>query len=103
MECAAGSDRSHSGLMFAARITLPHFSVSLAMSFLNSAGEPERMVRPSFANRALSLGSVRPALISLLSLSICAAVFLGAQRPSLVIPPVVERGAQARTRDVKIG
>ena len=31
--------RHHSGLMLAARITLPHFSVSSAMSFPNSVGD----------------------------------------------------------------
>jgi hypothetical protein len=31
----------------AARITLPHFSVSLAMNFPNSLGEVENAVAPS--------------------------------------------------------
>ena len=37
MECGGCG---HSGLMLAARITLPHFSVSAAMSLPKSAGEP---------------------------------------------------------------
>src|SRR5438445_11182459 len=50
--------------MFAARITLPHFSVSSAMSLLKSAGEPVSGVPPRSASRALILGSARAALIS---------------------------------------
>jgi hypothetical protein len=59
----------HSGLMLAARITLPHFSVSSAMSLPKSAGEPGSTVAPRSTSRALILGSARAALISLLSLS----------------------------------
>src|SRR5215472_6892697 len=73
----------HSGLMLADRITLAHFSVSSAMSFPKSAGEPTNGVPPRSASRALILGSARPALISLLSLSmISAGVFLGAPTPN---------------------
>src|SRR5262249_26793126 len=36
----------YSGLMLAARITLPHFSISSAMSFPKSAGEPGSGVLP---------------------------------------------------------
>src|SRR6202040_3906612 len=62
--------------------TLPHFSVSSAMSLPKSAGEPASTVPPRAASRALSLGSARPALISLLSFAtISAGVFLGAPRP----------------------
>jgi hypothetical protein len=43
----------HSGLMFAARITLAHFSVSLAMSLPKSAGEAESAVLSNSANRIL--------------------------------------------------
>ena len=76
MECPAATP-THSGLMFAARITLPHFSVSSAMNLPKSAGEPESTVPPRSAIRALILGSARPALISLLSLStISTGVFL---------------------------
>src|SRR5262249_11254879 len=73
----------HSGLMLAARITLPHFSVSSAMSLAKSAGESASTSPPRSASRALILGSARPALISLLSLStLSAGVFLGAPMPN---------------------
>ena len=48
------------GLMFAALITLAHFSVSSAMSLPKSAGEPASAVPPRSASRALILGSARP-------------------------------------------
>src|SRR6516165_2925243 len=74
--------RDHSALMLAARITLPHFSVSAAMNFPKSAGEPGRGVPPKSASRAFIFGSARAALISLLSFStISAGVFLGAPTP----------------------
>jgi len=41
--------RPHSALMLAARITLPHFSVSSAMSFPKSAGEPASATPPKSA------------------------------------------------------
>ena len=41
---------SHSGLMFAARITFPHFSVSSATSVLKSSGEPPRIMPPKSAS-----------------------------------------------------
>src|SRR5262245_41656366 len=72
----------HSALMLAARITLPHFSVSSAMSLPKSAGESASTSPPRSASRAFILGSASAALISLLSLStISVAVFLGAPRP----------------------
>src|SRR5262245_7442848 len=40
------SGRVHSGLMLEARITLPHFAVSSAISFPNSPGNNERPVLP---------------------------------------------------------
>ena len=40
----------YSGLMLAARITLPHFSVSSAMRILKSAGEPARIMPPRSAS-----------------------------------------------------
>src|SRR5439155_24645119 len=74
--------RHHSALMPAARITLPHFSVSSAMSLPKSAGEPGRTVPPRSPNRAFILGSARPVLVSWLSFStISVGVFLGAPRP----------------------
>ena len=39
-------EAAHSALMLAARITLPHFSVSSAMNLPKSAGEPENAVPP---------------------------------------------------------
>ena len=69
--------------MLAARTTLPHFSVSSAMSLPKSAGEPASTVLPRSAMRALILVSARPALISRLSLStISAGVPLGAPMPN---------------------
>src|SRR5262249_41621661 len=72
----------HSGLMLAPRITLPHFSVSSAMSLTKSEGEPGITVPPKSAILALILGSARPALISLLSvLMTCEEVLRGAPIP----------------------
>ena len=71
--------------MLAARMTLPHFSVSAAMSLPRSAGESASTVPPKSASRALILGSARPALISLFSFStISAGVALG-----LDVPPTL--------------
>ena len=81
MECRPLA--GHSGLMSANLTTLPHFSVSSAMSLPKSAGEPASTVPPRSASRAFILGSARPALISLLSLStISAGVFFGAPMPN---------------------
>src|SRR6516165_9325972 len=75
--------RPYSGLMLAARITLPHFSVCSTTILSSSAGEPVNAVAPSSANRAAILGLVSPALISLLSLSTTSTgVFLGAPIPT---------------------
>src|SRR6516225_4380916 len=65
----------HSALMLAARITLPHFSVSSAINFPKSVGVIGIGEPPRSASRALILGSARAALIS-------AGVFLGAPRPN---------------------
>src|SRR5262249_35428668 len=63
-------------------ITLAHFSVSVVMNLAKSEDEPGNTVAPRSANRAFNLGSTRPALISLLSLStISADVSLGAPMP----------------------
>ena len=84
MEYRARED--HSGLMLAARITLPHFSVSSAMSLPKSAGEPGSTVPPWSASRAFMFGSVRAAFTSLLSFStISGGVFLGAPTPNQVL------------------
>jgi hypothetical protein len=73
---------TYSGLMLAARITLPHFSISLAMNAPKSAGEPPKTAPPRSAIRALNLGLASAALISLLSLStMSAGVPLGAPMP----------------------
>src|SRR5262245_59451792 len=79
-----GADgRHHSGLIWAARITLAHFCVSSARSLPNSAGVSASAVPPRSAKRALILGSARAVAISLLSLStIAAGVCLGAPTPS---------------------
>ena len=76
----------HSGFMPANFTTLAHFSVSSAMSFPNSAGEPGSTEPPMLARLALILGSARAALIYLLSLStISAEVFLGTPMPYQVL------------------
>src|SRR5262245_61829323 len=72
-----------SALMLAARITLPHFSVSAAISLPKSAGEPTSTVPPNSASRDLISGSARPALIALFRLStISIGVLLGAPKPA---------------------
>src|SRR5262249_1315175 len=68
-----------SALMLRARMTLPHFSTSSAMSLLKSDGEPTNAVPPSSESRALILGIARPTFSSLLSRPmISVGVFLGA-------------------------
>jgi hypothetical protein len=77
-----GVGSPYSGLMLAARITWPHFSVSFAKNVPNSAGELANGVLPRSASRPLIVGSVRAALISRLSLStISAGVLLGPPTP----------------------
>src|SRR4051794_23766005 len=46
----------HSGLIFAARTTLPHFSVSSAMTLPKSAGKPASTVPPISTSRSLIFG-----------------------------------------------
>jgi hypothetical protein len=71
-----------SALMLAARITLPHFSVSSAISLPKSAGEPGNVHAPISASRALSSASASPTLISRFNLStMSAGVFWGAHTP----------------------
>src|SRR6516165_7347455 len=73
---------AHAGLMLAALITLPHFSVSSAMNLPKSDGDNPNGVPPKSAIRAFKLGSARPALISLLILSMTSSgVPLGAPIP----------------------
>src|SRR5262245_769597 len=78
-----GTSGDHSGLMPANLITLPHFSVSSAMSLPKSVEEPGSTFPPRSASRAFNLGSESAALISVLSLSmISLGVFFGAPTPN---------------------
>src|ERR1700731_386656 len=80
--CKNDQPANQSGLAPESFTTLPHFSVSSAIRFPKSAGEPTSTVPPRSASRALSLGSARPALISLLSLPmISAAAFFDTPTP----------------------
>src|SRR5207244_12937112 len=75
MEC-------HSALMLAARITLPHLSVSSVRSIPKSADDPENTEASSAASCDFIVGSARNALISLFRLStISTGVPLGAPTP----------------------
>src|SRR5262245_41835793 len=79
-------DRPQSALMLRARMTLPHFSVSSAMSLPKAAGAPGRTVPPRSATRDFILGSAWLAMITLLILStISAGVFLGPPTPYQVV------------------
>ncbi len=49
-------ERGYCGLMLAARITLPHFSVSSAISFPKSAGEPASTNSAEFGRLCLHGG-----------------------------------------------
>src|SRR5262245_9056289 len=59
----------HSAFIPANLTTLVHFSVSSAMNFPKSAGEPANTAAPRSVRRVFVLGSARAALISLLSFS----------------------------------
>src|SRR5262249_24155004 len=73
---------AHCGLMLAALTTLPHFSVSVAISVPKSAGEPASAIPPKSPSRAFMLGSAKAALISLLRVSmISGGVAFGAAIP----------------------
>src|ERR1700733_13628390 len=64
----AGHDAaSHSALMPAARMILPHFSVCAAMNLPNSAGELANGSSPSLASWAVNAASARAALVCRLS------------------------------------
>ena len=77
------ANEPHSAWMLRARITLPHFSVSSAISLPNWTGDPGSSVPPRSARRAFILGSSRAALTSLLSLlTISAGVAFGTPRPN---------------------
>jgi hypothetical protein len=89
-----GHCSDHSGLIPAPLTTLPHFSVSSAMSLPKSARKHRAA---EVSNARLILGSARPALISLLSLSMIAmGVFLGAPRPNQALA-----AAPAHKRDLR--
>src|SRR5215468_696758 len=65
-----------------AQMTLPHFSVSSAMSLLKSAGEPASAELPKSASCAWKLASARLALTCVFNLlMISAGVVLGAAMP----------------------
>src|SRR5215468_4963540 len=82
MEYAPRARRPHYGLMLAAKITLPHFMVSSAISLAKSAGEPGSTDAPRLASRAWRLASARLALTCVFNLlMISAGVFLGAPMP----------------------
>src|SRR6202022_1689113 len=75
-------DADQSALIPENLMTLAHFSVSSAISFPKSAGDPGSTVAPRSANRAPILGSARATLITLLSLSMMAVgVPLGTPTP----------------------
>src|SRR6202051_1268399 len=69
----AADDRSQSGLMPANLITLAHFPVSAVMNSWHATGVMGIGTIPRSANRALSLGSARTALTSLLSIAVISA------------------------------
>src|SRR5215471_17743632 len=82
MECHLGSP-DHSGLMLAARITLPHFSVYSATKLPNPADELANGASPKSTSRDLNVGSARAALTCLLRIAmISGAVFAGAPSPT---------------------
>src|SRR4029078_6118969 len=54
---------AHSGLMWAERITLPHFSVSSPINLRKSVGEPASGGAPKSASRPLILGCADEAVI----------------------------------------
>ena len=76
------SQAFQSALMPANFTTFAHFSISATISLPKSAAERASTMPPKSASRALILGSARPVLISLLSLStMSVSVFLGAPKP----------------------
>ena len=62
MEYSGGDERPQSGLMLAARITLPHFSVSSTMNLPNSAGVIGIGRPPKSASRSVILEHVSAGL-----------------------------------------
>src|SRR6516164_861051 len=77
----------YSGLIFAALITLAHFSVSSAMSSPTSTGVLDTGVQASSAKRVFNDALARAALISLFSFStISVGMFFGAPMPYQTLP-----------------
>src|SRR5262249_36639165 len=82
-----GMSLAHCSSMLAARITLPHFSVSSPINLPKSAGVVGIGVPPKSSIRAFIFGSTRALLVSLLSFStMSAGVFLGAPMPHQPLP-----------------
>src|SRR5262245_16511846 len=74
--------RHYSALIPANLITLPHFSVSSAMSLPKSAEEPARIAPPKSASRILIVGFANAALACVLRrLMMSWGVFRGAPSP----------------------
>ena len=63
-----------------ALITLPHFSISPAMSFSKLAGEPGNAAPPVSARRALIVGSAKATAVALFSVSMTSAEDLWERR-----------------------
>jgi len=71
--------------------TLPHFSASSAINLPKSEEESASTLPPEFTSCAFILGSARPALISLLSLSmISAGVSFGAPMPCHALAAIAD-------------
>src|SRR5262245_45692883 len=78
----AQSGLAQSGLAPENLITFAHFSVSAAISFWKSAGDPPNVMRPRSVSRCLNFGSAKMALTSALSLlTTSAGVSFGPMRP----------------------
>src|SRR5262249_61764162 len=82
----SGYPRDQSALAPENFTTLAHFCVSSEMKVPKSADDPVSIMPPSSVSLVFILGSARPALISLLSLSmISAGGFFGAPAPYQVV------------------
>ena len=77
---------TYSAFTLAARITLPHFSVSSAMSLANSEPDSASGVSPSSAMRRAIRASASASLISWFSLPVISAgVLWGATMPTKML------------------
>src|ERR1700737_4310445 len=76
--------------MLAARITLPHFSVSSAMSLPKSAGDPGSIVPPSSTRRGFTLASSRAGVPSFFGF------FTISARGALRLDELAEVGGRSR-------